>query len=202
MTADHPNDQSRRPISKRLRYEVMRRDNFACRYCGAKAPDADLTIDHVQPVALGGSDEPENLVTACTACNAGKSSSAPDAPIVAGVSDDALRWAEAMKEAAKTQSASRKRLDRQVKKFDKKWCEFVNPYDEPIKRQGDWRASIRNFLAAGLTVDDLCELVDETMAKPNVKGCWKYFCGCCWNLLRERQAIAASLLEVEEGEDE
>ena len=39
------------PISKRLRYEILHRDNHACRYCGASAPDAVITIDHVVPVA-------------------------------------------------------------------------------------------------------------------------------------------------------
>ena len=37
-------------VSKRTRYEVLRRDNHACRYCGASAPDAKLTVDHVLPV--------------------------------------------------------------------------------------------------------------------------------------------------------
>lgn len=79
-------------VSKRLRYEVLRRDNHACRYCGRSAPDVALTVDHVVPVALGGSDDPGNLVTACRDCNSGKSASSPDAPIVANVADDALRW--------------------------------------------------------------------------------------------------------------
>lgn len=61
-------------VSKRLRYEVLRRDSHTCRYCGASAPDVLLRVDHVTPVALGGTDTPENLVTACDPCNSGKSS--------------------------------------------------------------------------------------------------------------------------------
>lgn len=61
-------------VSKRLRFEILRRDNHACRYCGGVAPDATITVDHVVPVALGGSDDPSNLVAACKDCNAGKSS--------------------------------------------------------------------------------------------------------------------------------
>lgn len=52
-------------ISKRLRFEVLRRDNHMCRYCGRGAPDVALTVDHVVPVALGGHSDPTNLVTAC-----------------------------------------------------------------------------------------------------------------------------------------
>lgn len=29
---------------------------------------------------------------------------------------------------------------------------------------------------------------------------WRYFCGCCWNRIRERQSIARSLIEAEDGE--
>jgi 5-methylcytosine-specific restriction endonuclease McrA len=49
-------------ITKRLRFEILRRDDFACRYCGGKAPDIELTVDHVTPKALGGTDEPTNNV--------------------------------------------------------------------------------------------------------------------------------------------
>lgn len=82
-------------VSKRLRYEVLRRDNHACRYCGAAAPDAKLHVDHVIPQSLGGPDHPTNLVTACTDCNAGKTSSMPGAATVADVDQDAFRQAVA-----------------------------------------------------------------------------------------------------------
>lgn len=55
-----------------LRFEVLRRDSFACRYCGQIAPNVTLEVDHVVEVAEGGLDELENLVTACRACNRGK----------------------------------------------------------------------------------------------------------------------------------
>jgi 5-methylcytosine-specific restriction endonuclease McrA len=87
-------------VSKRLRYEVLKRDNHTCAYCGRTAPEVKLTIDHVVPTTLGGDDDPSNLVAACADCNSGKSSSNPDAPIVANVAEDALRWAKAQQAAA------------------------------------------------------------------------------------------------------
>ena len=63
-------------ITKRLRYEVLRRDDHKCRYCGADATDSKPTVDHVVPVALGGSDEPDNLVTACVVLRAAPASAA------------------------------------------------------------------------------------------------------------------------------
>lgn len=34
-------------ISKRLRYEILKRDGYTCRYCGGRSPKVHLTIDHV-----------------------------------------------------------------------------------------------------------------------------------------------------------
>lgn len=63
----------RKALSKKLRFQILERDNFACRYCGRGAPEYRLEIDHVTPVACGGSDHPDNLIAACCDCNAGKS---------------------------------------------------------------------------------------------------------------------------------
>jgi hypothetical protein len=61
-------------VSKRLRFEIFRRDSHTCRYCGATAPGTPLRVDHIVPVALGGTDHPSNLVTSCEPCNSGKTS--------------------------------------------------------------------------------------------------------------------------------
>jgi predicted chitinase len=45
---------TRQPLSKRIRFEVFKRDSFKCQYCGAVAPDVLLNVDHVRPVAGGG----------------------------------------------------------------------------------------------------------------------------------------------------
>ncbi len=83
-------------ITKRARYETLRRDGYACRYCGAKAPDVILTVDHVVPVALGGTDALSNLAAACGSCNTGKSSSNPDDSLVTDVANDAQLWDDVM----------------------------------------------------------------------------------------------------------
>ena len=63
----------RKAISKRIRFEVFKRDSFTCQYCGKAAPDALLVIDHIKPVAKGGDNNIVNLVTSCDPCNSGKS---------------------------------------------------------------------------------------------------------------------------------
>lgn len=62
----------RKGITKKTRFEVFKRDKFTCQYCGAKAPDVVLQIDHIKPVAHGGDNDILNLVTSCDSCNQGK----------------------------------------------------------------------------------------------------------------------------------
>lgn len=59
-------------LTKKTRFEVFKRDKFTCQYCGEKAPDVVLHVDHVQPKSKRGSDDPLNLVTTCMECNLGK----------------------------------------------------------------------------------------------------------------------------------
>ncbi|MEW1803257.1 HNH endonuclease [Streptomyces virginiae] len=96
-------------VSKRLRYEILRRDNHACRYCGAAAPTVKLNVDHVIPTSLGGSDKPDNLVSSCAACNAGKTSSMPNATPVADVDQATFRQAAELQAAADRRANARRR---------------------------------------------------------------------------------------------
>lgn len=56
-----------------LRFEIFKRDNFTCNYCGKKSPEIKLEVDHIVPVSIGGTDDIFNLTTACFECNRGKS---------------------------------------------------------------------------------------------------------------------------------
>lgn len=60
-------------VSKSRRFEVLARDGFRCRYCGAQPTTVELHVDHVVPRSRGGSDAMDNLVAACLPCNFGKS---------------------------------------------------------------------------------------------------------------------------------
>ena len=67
-----------RAISDKLRYKVLKRDNFKCCACGAspaKDPSVELHIDHIIPWSKGGESTLENLQTLCSKCNIGKSDS-------------------------------------------------------------------------------------------------------------------------------
>jgi len=63
-----------RSINWRLRFLVMRRDEFRCRLCGAsQSATTRLDVDHILPWSKGGDTVFENLQTCCERCNIGKS---------------------------------------------------------------------------------------------------------------------------------
>jgi 5-methylcytosine-specific restriction endonuclease McrA len=74
-------DRSRRardPLPAQLRFRILQRDGFRCRYCGrpGSAPGVILHVDHVVPFVAGGDSSEGNLLTACEECNLGKSTRA------------------------------------------------------------------------------------------------------------------------------
>jgi len=63
---------TRKALSIRKRFFVMKRDSFSCKKCRASGPGVRLEVDHVIPVAQGGTDSLDNLQTLCFECNRGK----------------------------------------------------------------------------------------------------------------------------------
>ena len=60
----------------KIRFEILKRDSFTCQYCGKKAPETHLHIDHIEPrkgIPNNLADNSfENLITSCVECNLGK----------------------------------------------------------------------------------------------------------------------------------
>ena len=67
---------ARQAMGPKLRWHVFARDSFTCTYCGKRPPDVPLEVDHRLSVALGGTNDLENLVTSCQDCNRGKGADA------------------------------------------------------------------------------------------------------------------------------
>ena len=81
---------------------IFERDDFTCRYCGTGGRGsfeqwftAHLGVDHVKPRKHGGSDEAENLVTCCHACNVYKGSADCDS------FEEALAYVEERRDIAR-----------------------------------------------------------------------------------------------------
>jgi len=191
-----------RSISRRLRYEILKRDGHRCRYCGAAAPDVQLTIDHVVPVALGGDDSSSNLATACRDCNSGKSSTNPNDEQVAEV--DAL--AELFRDAFRRASyADREISEQEFDAVDEMVCDFAEYWNEMARETNkrhplppETRGSIIRLHRAGLDESDLFRAAYEMfhMSPKTVDG-FRYFCGICWNIIRKRTGDALDLIAQE-----
>lgn len=73
----------RKAISSRVRGAVMARsyvrdlDRFICNWCCARLLPEQVVIDHIIPVASGGSNDIGNLTVACRGCNSIKSDASP-----------------------------------------------------------------------------------------------------------------------------
>ena len=63
-------EKGQRPL--KTRFMILEKYNFKCFYCGRSSQEVALQIDHVLPRSKGGTDEIENLVSACVDCNVGK----------------------------------------------------------------------------------------------------------------------------------
>lgn len=183
-------------IPKRVRFEVLRRDNNTCRYC--HATDVPLTIDHVLPTVLGGSDDPSNLVAACKDCNAGKSATTPDAPLVAQVSEEQIRWATALKVAAQRTLADAEAMMARLEPFFDYWYSLVPGYrlgNPAWELPNNWASTIAGMLAGGLPDALVTDAMQVALTSRGVDNRFRYFIGIARNRLAEIHAQAQKLIE-------
>ncbi len=182
-------------IPKRTRFEVLRRDNYTCRYC--RSTDNPLTIDHVTPVSLGGTDDPSNLVACCKDCNAGKASSSLDAEHVAQVDDDAARWARARERALELAATNRIAAEERRQPFYEAWLGWDK---DGSALPADWTASVDRWLNSGITVDQLVEALDITLPKRYVRhgDVFRYVSGIVRNWLRELDELTSAVLKEDD----
>lgn len=71
-----PKYQGSKWIRPEKRLAIYLRDGMACCYCGAGIEDEGnlLTLDHLTPHSLGGSNRESNLITSCRRCNSSRGS--------------------------------------------------------------------------------------------------------------------------------
>ncbi|MFC2248767.1 HNH endonuclease [Labrys portucalensis] len=174
------------PVKKSLRFEVFKRDRFACQYCGATPPGALLEVDHIHPVAEGGDNGIDNLITACEACNRGKGARLLSS-IPISLADKAELVAEKEEQIAGFEAimrAKRERLDGDAWDIAEAW---MSEYGADFISKADLR-SIRNFVEklGKETVLDAANTAAARFDWSQSRG-FKYFCGTCWGILKERQ---------------
>lgn len=174
----------RKAIGKKTRFEIFKRDGFTCQYCGAHPPEAVLHIDHITPVADGGQNDMDNLVTSCDHCNLGKGATSLDS-VPASLSARAEQVAEREEQVrgyAEVMAAKRERIHQQA------W-DVADVFVDQFSLDGirkDWLQSIKQFVEK-IGVSDCLMAMDKAVAyKPWSKDqAFRYFCGICWNIDRE-----------------
>lgn len=169
-------------VGKRTRFEVLKRHNFRCFYCGASPLQNALTVklhaDHVEPKSLGGEDDPANLVAACVDCNLGKSN----------VRLDDKRFASSFSSEEEREQADQireyLRVQRDVAAAKRDAESIVLEHWQ--ERIGEFHWQLPRFVAGAIRefgVDGAIEAVD-IVARKGISGNMaqiRYFCGVLRN---------------------
>ena len=197
-------------VSKRVRFEVLRRDEHTCQYCGSRAPDVVLHVDHVMPVALGGDDKPNNLVAACSSCNSGKASIAPGSPLVEAVGDRAAAYALGMVDKMTRMRATLQAGEDYYSEFLDHWNGYQTTDGRAVALPGDSEMSIQRWYEMGAPLRLLTMAVDSAMSMKRLYGRdaeFSYMAGIVWNKLEAldittnlTQATAAVYTEYEKDD--
>lgn len=177
---------ARKPLSKKVRFDVFKRDGFTCQYCGAHPPKVILECDHIHPVAEGGTDEIDNLITSCFNCNRGKAAT-PLTVIPKSLSEKAAEVSEREEQLRGYQevlSQKRERLEREM------WliADTIQPKASEEGYLRTYLLSIKRFLEA-LGFDDVLEAAEIARANGNYYSenrRFRYFCGICHRKIRDQ----------------
>lgn len=184
--------KTRKTISTRTRFEIFKRDSFKCLYCGKAAPEVILHVDHVLPVCEGGTNESANLVTACQACNLGKSG-VMLSRIPASLKETARQEREKFAQLnAYNEWLREKRLqhDRWVAQIADFWLRLDG--EDPGKwRLGSAREQMVSQFLRRLPAEEIRDALSITytkswITKPAERN--RYFAGICWKKIKERNS--------------
>lgn len=173
----------RKPISKKTRFEVFKRDGFCCQYCGAHPSDSVmLEIDHIHPVSRGGKNDIDNLVSACLDCNRGKG-----ANLLSSVPQSLSEKAKIAQEREAQIIGYYEILEGiKQRKESELWAVadiFMDRFgDDSIQRLR--LDSIRNFLSR-LNYYEVIEAMEIASGRFYSKQkVFSYFCGICWRKIK------------------
>lgn len=173
----------RKSLSKKLRFDVFKRDEFQCVYCGAHPPSVVLQIDHIHPVAEGGSNEIDNLITSCQPCNLGKGASLlTNVPTT--LKEKATLIAEQEQQLKGYYEVIKEREDR-LENETRMILEIIDTNCPNNGMKIDWTRSVKRFLSH-LDFYDVKDAAEIARLKYRYGGkkTFLYFCGICHNRIR------------------
>jgi len=170
-------------LTKKIRFEVFKRDSFACQYCGKTPPDITLEVDHITPVSRGGGDNIDNLIAACFDCNRGKRNIPIDKiPNVLKVNLENLKEKEMqLKEYEKYIKKIEEKINIKMQKISNVYSSYFPKYclSEKFKI-----TSVKTFLKK-LPFNEIIDAMHLACYKiNNSSDSIPYFCGICWNKIK------------------
>ena len=179
-----------------LWFEVFKRDGFICQYCGKHPPDITLEVDHINPVSKGGSDDINNLITACFDCNRGKTNIE-----LKRIPNTLLDNKEILQESELQYMEYHKILAKIDKRINKELSKVSDIYTSYFTRYGLTdsfkKTSVKTFISK-LNIFEVCDAMESACQKLKESKQWyntgdapqdaaiKYFCGICWNKIRKK----------------
>jgi hypothetical protein len=168
-------------VSKRVRFDVFKRDGFSCQYCGSVPPEVVLEIDHLVPVAEGGGNEETNLITSCFACNRGKGAT-PLTVAPESLADRAARIEELEAQLAGYRAIAMAREARIEADF---WDIVDILTGQRQETSHEIFNAIKRFLEK-LPIDEVMDAASVARAFRTYsdRRRFKYFCGVCWRKIR------------------
>lgn len=175
---------ARKAISKKVRFDVFKRDGFECQYCGAHPPAVVLHIDHINPVANGGTNHIDNLVTACDQCNLGKG-----ARLLSDIPQSLKNKAAEIKEREDQIRGYQEVMDsrrNRISEDARAVCEIYERYNPGYTLADSAMVSVRMFVEK-LGKYEVMDAMEYASSRKANRNDFKYFCGICWNKIREQQ---------------
>jgi hypothetical protein len=180
-------EQTREP-SKRIRFEVFKRDSFKCQYCGRTPPAIILEVDHINPKANGGKSDINNYVTACFDCNRGKG----PVPLDQVPSSLQVNIAEMKERQAqlKAYSSFLESVDQELVADADRVNNAFHQYIPDRSLSEQFRNTTLKTFQRRLPVLKIVEAMNvagshwEAGDITNPERLVRYFCGVCWNWIK------------------
>ncbi|MEK0338211.1 MAG: HNH endonuclease, partial [Nitrosopumilus sp.] len=164
-------------ISNKLRFEIFKRDEFTCQYCGRKSPEVILEVDHIIPKSKDGTDEKENLTTSCFECNRGKGRTLLDTILKdKDIHTETILLAEKELQLAEYNFIREKIRIREDQELKTLSDHFSNQFNYPGYAEDDFN-DIKELVRAALkkiSYIDIMDLIDYAInrTKNDTRGEW------------------------------
>ena len=172
-------------LSVKKRFDVFKRDGFICQYCGSHPPSVILEVDHIHPKSKGGNDDMDNLITSCFDCNRGKGAS-----LLTSSPYSVSEKLQILKEKKKQYNCYRKLMEEEDKRISNE-CQLISDvfslkFHDSVLSEKFKQATVRKFIKE-LGFYEVKDAMYIAISLPKNQGnVISYFCGICWNKIRQK----------------